>query len=343
MPLPSLFRGALRVPVIGAPMFLVSFPPLVQALCRAGVVGTFPHVNARPSEQLDAWLTEIEANLAAARAADAQAVVAPHGVNLVVHRTNPRFEPDLEIVVRHRVPFVITCLGHPGRVVEAVHAYGGTVFCDVTSAEHARKSLDAGVDGLICVGGGAGGHASAQSGFSLVREIRAFYDGCLVLGGAIGDGWQVRAAEALGADLAYVGTRFMATQESNASEAYKRMLVDARVADLVYTDRLSGVFANFLRPSLEQHGVDVTTLPPKRPDMSSLADHGARLWKDLWTAGHGIATIDDVPTVATLVERMVAEYAQACARPPSPALAAPASSSSALPKASPGARPPAVA
>lgn len=321
MPLPPLFQHALRVPVIGSPMFLVSFPPLVKALCKAGVAGSFPHVNARPSSQLDAWLRDIDADLAAHRAAHPQAVVAPHGVNLVVHRSNPRFEPDLDIVVQHRVPFVITCLGHPGRVVEAVHGYGGTVLCDVTSAEHARKSVDAGVDGLICVGGGAGGHASSQSGFSLVREIRRFWSGCLVLGGAINDGWQVRAAEVLGADLAYVGTRFLATEESNAQDDYKQMVVDAGVADLVYTDRLSGVHANFLRPSLERHGIDLATLPPKRPDMSSLADHEARLWKDLWTAGHGVATIDDVPPVAALVDRMVAEYRQACALPPSPSLA----------------------
>lgn len=321
MPLPPLFRHALRVPVIGAPMFLVSFPPLVKALCKAGVVGTFPHVNARPSEQLDAWLTEVAAELAAHRAANPGAVVAPHGVNLIVHRSNARFEPDLDIVVQHRVPFVITCLGHPGRVVEAVHAYGGTVFCDVTSAAHARKSVDAGVDGLICVGAGAGGHASAQSGFSLVREIRAFYDGPLVLGGGINDGWQVRAAEVLGADMAYVGTRFLATQESNAQHEYKQMVVDAGIADLVYTDRLSGVHANFLRPSLVANGIDPDTLPPKRADMSSLNEVGAKLWKDLWSAGHGVATIADVPTVAALVERMAAEYAQACGLAPSPALA----------------------
>ena len=320
MPLPPLFQQALRVPVIGSPMFLVSFPPLVTALCKAGVVGTFPHVNARPSQQLDDWLRQISADLAAHRAAHPQALVAPHGVNLVVHKSNPRFEPDLDLVVKHRVPFVITCLGHPGRVVEAVHAYGGTVFCDVTSAEHARKSADAGVDGLICVGAGAGGHASAQSSFSLVREIRRFWNGCLVLGGAIGDGWQVRAAEVLGADLAYIGTRFLATQESNAQADYKQMLVDSTVADLIYTDRLSGVHANFLLPSLQRYGIDVSQLPPKRPDMSTLADHEARLWKDLWTAGHGVATISDVPTVAGLVDRLVDEYRQACQLPPSAAI-----------------------
>ncbi len=322
MPLPPLFQHALRIPVIGSPMFLVSFPPLVTALCKAGVVGTFPHVNARPAQQLDEWLSAIGRDLDAHRAAHPAAVVAPHGVNLVVHRSNPRLEPDLETVVQHRVPFVITCLGHPGRVVQAVHAYGGTVFCDVTSADHARKSMDAGVDGLICVGGGAGGHASAQSSFSLVREIRRFWDGCLVLGGAINDGWQIRAAEVLGADLAYVGTRLLATQESNAQDDYKRMVVEATVADLVYTDRLSGVHANFLRASLERHGIDVSQLPPKRPDMSALADHGAKLWKDLWSAGHGVATIDDIPSVAVLVERLVDEYRRACELPVSGAIAA---------------------
>jgi len=320
MPIPALFRQALSIPVIGSPMFLVSFPPLVTALCKSGVVGTFPHVNARPAAQLDEWLTAIEKDLAAHRAAHPNDIVAPHGINLVVHRTNPRFAPDLEVVVAHEVPFVITCLGNPAPVVEAVHAYGGTVFCDVTSADHARKSVHAGVDGLICVGAGAGGHASSQSAFSLVREIREFWDGCLVLGGAINDGWQVRAAEVLGADLAYMGTRFLATRESQAQDAYKQMVVEAGVADLVYTDRFSGVPANFLRASIERFGIDIASLPPKKPDMASLTDTEARVWKDLWSAGQGVATIHDVPSVAALVERIAAEYRAACALPPSPAL-----------------------
>lgn len=320
MPLPRLFENTLSIPVIGSPMFLVSFPPLVTALCKAGVVGTFPHVNARPTSQLDEWLTTIERDLAAHRAANPAAAVAPHGINMIVHRTNPRFEPDLEVVVAHKVPFVITCLGNPAPVVDAVHAYGGTVFCDVTSADHARKSMRAGVDGLICVGSGAGGHASSQSGFSLVREIREFWDGCLVLGGAINDGYQIRAAEVLGADLAYMGTRFLATRESQAQDAYKQMVVDAGVADLVYTDRLSGVHANFLRASIERFGIDVATLPPKAPDMGSLVDTEARLWKDLWSAGQGVATIHDVPSVAELVERIAGEYHAACALPVSAAL-----------------------
>ncbi len=301
-------------------MFLVSFPPLVTAQCKAGIVGTFPHVNARTSEQFDQWLTDIKNSLAAHSASHPSATAAPYGVNLIVHRTNVRFEPDLALVVKHRVPFVITCLGHPGKVVEAVHAYGGTVFCDVTSAAHARKSVDAGVDGLICVGAGAGGHASNQSAFSLVREIREFWDGCLVLGGGINDGHQIRAAEALGADLVYMGTRFIATQESNAQQEFKQMVIDSDVSDLIYTDRLSGVHANFLKPSLDKWGVDVSTLPPKAPDMSSLTDTTAKLWKDLWSAGQGVATIHDAPAVATLVSRIADEYDKACRLGPSQSL-----------------------
>jgi nitronate monooxygenase len=320
--LPRLFHNALTIPAIGSPMFLVSFPPLVTAQCKAGVAGTFPHVNARTSAQFDEWLTTIDEDLSACRAANPSAVVAPHGVNLIVHRTNDRLEPDLEIVVRHRVPLVITCLGHPGKVVQAVHAYRGTVLCDVTSAAHARKSIDAGVDGLICVGAGAGGHASSQSTFTLAREIREFWDGCLVLGGGINDGWQIRAAEALGADLVYMGTRFLATQESSAQDEFKRMVVDCGVADLVYTDRLSGVHANFLKPSLERWGIDVATMPAKPPDMSSLTDTTAKLWKDLWSAGQGIATIHDIPTVQTLVQRIATEYRAACTLGPSAAVRA---------------------
>jgi nitronate monooxygenase len=320
MPLPRLFQNALSIPAIGAPMFLVSLPPLVSALCKAGVVGSFPHVNARTSEQFNRWVEEIRADLAAYRTAHPASPVAPYGVNLIVHRTNLRLEPDLEVVVAHQVPFVITCLGYPGKVVDAVHAYGGTVFCDVTSAAHARKSVDAGVDGLICVGAGAGGHASNQSGISMVREIREFWDGCLVLGGGINDGFQIRAAEALGADLVYMGTRFLATQESNAQDDYKQMVVQSGMTDLVNTDRLSGVHANFLKPSLDRFGIDVTTLPPKTPDMSSLTDTSAKLWKELWSAGHGITTIHDVPEVATLVQRIAAQYQVACAIPRSAAI-----------------------
>ena len=322
MTLPALLKNRLSVPVIGAPMFLVSFPPLVTAQCMAGVIGAFPHVNARPSAQLDQWLTKIETDLRDYKAAHPAATVAPHAVNLIVHRTNARYEPDLEIIVAHRVPLVITCLGDPRRAAEAVHGYGGIVFCDVVNARHARKAIEAGADGLICVGGGAGGHASSQSAFSLVREVREFWDGCLVLGGSISDGHQIRAAEVLGADLAYMGTRFIATKELQAQDAYKQMIVDCSVRDIIYSDRFSGVFANFLLPSITRYGIDPDTLPKKSPDMSGLSDAEARTWKDIWSAGHGIATIHDVPSVAELVGRLAAGYRAACAVPASPALAA---------------------
>jgi len=322
MTLPNALKHALSVPAIGAPMFLVSFPPLVTALCRAGVIGAFPHVNARPSAQLDRWLSDIEADLRAYKDAHPGAKVAPHAVNLIVHRTNARYEPDLEVVLAHKVPLVITCLGDPRRTIEAVHGYGGLVFCDVVNVLHARKAIEGGADGLICVGGGAGGHASNQSAFSLVREVREFWDGCLVLGGSISDGYQIRAAEVLGADLAYMGTRFLATRESSAQDAYKQMIVDSGVKDIIYSDRFSGVFANFLLPSITRYGIDPETLPKKSLDMSGLADSEARTWRDIWSAGHGIATIHDVPAVAELVERLAGEYRAACAVPASPALAA---------------------
>jgi nitronate monooxygenase len=322
MTVPALLQHKLSVPVIGAPMFLVSFPPLVMAQCRAGVIGAFPHVNARPAAEFDKWLTEIETDLRDYKAAHPTAKVAPHAVNLIVHRTNARYESDLEIIVAHKVPLIITCLGDPRRAIAAVHGYGGIVFCDVVNALHARKAIEAGADGLICVGGGAGGHASNQSAFSLVREVREFWNGCLVLGGSISDGHQVRAAEVLGADLAYMGTRFIATQESQAQDAYKQMIVDCSVKDIIYSDRFSGVFANFLVPSITRYGIDPETLPKKSPDMSGLSDATARTWKDIWSAGHGIATIHDVPSVAELVGRLAAEYRAACAVPASPALAA---------------------
>ena len=254
MTVPSPFRGAMRLPAIAAPMFLVSGPALVIEACKAGVAGTFPALNARTPEQLDGWLAEIDAALSAARAADPSALVAPYGINLILHPSNPRVAPDLALIGQHEVPFVITSLGHPGAVVQAVHAYGGLVFSDVIHADHARKAIAAGVDGIVAVASDAGGHAGTQSAFSLVREIREFWDGTLILGGAISDGYAVWAAEVLGADFAYLGTRFIATRESSAPEAYKQMLVDATAKDIVYTDAVSGTNANFLWPSLEKVG-----------------------------------------------------------------------------------------
>lgn len=321
MALPAAFRGTLRLPAIAAPMFLVSGPQLVAETCKAGVAGTFPALNARTSGQLDAWLTEIDDSLAAARR-EPGAVVAPYGVNLILHASNPRVEPDLALICTHKVPFVITSLGHPGEVVKAVHAYGGLVFSDVVHAYHARKAAAAGVDGIIAVASGAGGHAGTQSAFSLVREIREFWAGALVLGGAISDGHAVRAAEVLGADLAYLGTRFIATRESQAQDAYKQMLVEAAAGDVVYTDTISGTNANFLWPSLEKLGYRREELVQGvgKGKLKALSDE-AKAWRDVWSAGHGVATIHDVPPVAELCARLATEYRAACALPPSPALA----------------------
>jgi len=308
----------MTAPVIAAPMFLVSGPHLVIAACKAGIAGTFPTLNARPIEVLDEWLTLINAELGAAMAADPKAPVAPYGVNLILHHSNTRLAQDFERVVKYKVPFVITSLGHPGEVVKAVHGYGGVVFSDVIHAYHAKKAIAAGVDGIVCVAGGAGGHAGTQSAFSLVREIREFWDGPLVLGGAISDGASVRAAEVMGADFAYLGTRFIATEESMATPEYKQMICDTTVKDVVYTSAITGTLANFLWPSLERAGYTRESLAQGggTEDFST----GAKAWRDTWSAGHGVATIHDIPTVTELAARLAAEYRAACALPVSAAV-----------------------
>ena len=315
MAVPQRFRGVMSLPAIAAPMFLVSGPELVRECCRAGVAGTFPALNARSSETLGAWLRALDG-------VASDPACAPYGVNLILHPSNVRVAADLALLVEHRCPFVITSLGHPGQVVEAVHGYGGLVFSDVIHAHHAKKAIAAGVDGIVAVSAGAGGHAGTQSPFSLVREIREFWDGALVLGGAISDGATVRGAELLGADFAYLGTRFIATRESMAPEAYKQMLVDCSVADIVYTDAVSGTDANFLWPSLERAGYDRAQLTRSlgKGKLKDLADE-AKAWRDIWSAGHGVATIHDIPSTAELAARLAREYRAACAMPPSPACA----------------------
>jgi len=321
MPVPPSFRGRLRLPAIAAPMFLVSGPHLVSAACRSGIAASFPSLNARPIEVLDEWLTQIDADLGACMAANPFSPCAPYGVNLILHSSNARLMQDFELVVRHKVPFVITSLGHPGEIAQAVHAYGGLVFSDVIHAYHAKKAIEAGVDGIICIASGAGGHAGTQSAFSLVREIREFWDGVLILGGSISDGYAVRAAEVLGADFAYMGTRFIATRESMAQEDYKQMLVQGGARDIVYTDAVSGTMANFMGQSLAQAGYTKERLASRAAAPHSFADE-AKAWRDVWSAGHGVATIHDIPTVATLAERLAAEYRAACALPMSAAVTA---------------------
>lgn len=321
MPIPASFLGAMRIPAIAAPMFLVSGPELVIASCLAGVAGTFPALNARPASQLDDWLTQIDAALSVQRSAHPEAPCAPYGVNLILHASNNRLEEDLATIVRHRVPFVITSLGHPGEVVKAVHAYGGLVFSDIVHAYHARKAAAAGVDGIIAVASGAGGHAGTQSTISLIREIREFWDGVLIASGSISDGASIRAVEVLGADFAYMGTRFIATREAMAQPDYKQMVVDCGPSDIVYTDAISGTNANFLWPSLERAGFERAALVQGhgKARLHDMADE-ARAWRDVWSAGHGVANIHDVPTVAELVDRLEAEYLQACALPVSGAV-----------------------
>lgn len=305
MALPSSLAGRLRVPVVAAPMFLVSGPDLVIGACRAGVLGTFPALNQRTTAGLAEWLTLIEGALGPDDA--------PFGVNLIVHRTNARLADDLAVVVRHRVPVVITSLGAAPEVVAAVHSYGGVVFHDVTNAAHARKAAAAGVDGLILVAAGAGGHAGALSPFALMAEVRAFFGGTVLLAGALSSGSDVLAARVMGADLAYLGTRFVATEESLASAEYRAQVVAAAASDIVYTASVSTIPANFLRRSLEQAGID----PDAAPGPVDLAhvtrpsESDAKAWRDIWSAGQGVAGIDAVLPVAEVVDRLAREYADA--------------------------------
>lgn len=304
MSLPALLENRLRLPLVTAPMFLVSAPSMVLASCNAGVVGSFPALNQRESAGFAAWLDEIAAGLTA----DA----APYAVNLIVHGSNPRLQADLAICVEKKVPIVITSLGAVKEVVDAVHSYGGLVFHDVTTRRHAEKAAEAGVDGLIAVAAGAGGHAGTWSPFALVAEIRQFFDKTLLLAGCLNHGHEILAAQLLGADLAYLGTRFIATQESQASAAYKQMLLEARAADIIHTPAVSGVPASFMRQSLEAAGYDLAQLNDKADvnygeKLKPVSDE-AKAWKTVWSAGQGVGDIHDLPTVAELVERLDREY-----------------------------------
>lgn len=307
MSLPALLEQRLRLPVVAAPMFLVSNPQLVLACCRNGIVGSFPALNQRDSGAFKAWLEEIEAGL--------QAESAPYAVNLIVHGSNPRLQADLAICVEQRVPIVITSLGAVKELVDAVHGYGGLVFHDVTTRRHAEKAAEAGVDGLIAVAAGAGGHAGTWSPFALIAEIRQFFDKTLLLSGCLNHGHEILAAQLLGADLAYLGTRFIATRESDATPAYKQMIVDARAADIIHTPAVSGVPASFMRQSLELAGYDLEQLQNKGEinygeKLKPLSDE-AKAWKTVWSAGQGVGTISDLPSVEALVARLDREYRDA--------------------------------
>lgn len=317
MALPVQLRNRLALPVIGSPMFIVSSPELVIAQCTSGILGAFPALNARPESELEPWIVRVKNALADYQNANPHAVVAPYAVNQIVHQSNPRLEHDLEVCERHRVPVIITSLRAPDAVVERVHAWGGIVIHDVVNVRHAKKALDAGVDGLILVCAGAGGHAGTLSPFALVNEVRRFHDGLLVLAGAITNGSGVLAAQAMGCDLAYMGTRFIATREANATDAYKQMIVRASAADVLYTPYFSGVHGNYLRPSIVAAGLDPDDLPEadkSKMDFAS-ADRGrAKAWKDIWGAGQGVGNITDIPTAREVVERLKQEYVDARTR-----------------------------
>lgn len=310
--------GPLALPLIGAPLFLVSGPELVLAQCLAGIVGAFPALNARPAALLHEWLARIDATLAKARQEDPGRLIGPHAVNLIVHPTNPRLEGDLAACVAFRVPLVITSLSSPGSLVRQVHAYGGRVFHDVATVRHAEKALSEGVDGLILVCAGAGGHGGQLNPFAFVAEVRRFWGGPLVLAGAITEGRQILAAQTLGADCAYMGTRFIATREAQASGAYQQAILEAGAADIVHTDHFTGVPGNYLRASVVAAGLDPRHLPPRAEGQPAFgqaaAGEHAKAWRDIWGAGQGVGTIDDVPGVEELVARLKREYEAAKSR-----------------------------
>jgi len=309
MSLPVSLEQRLRLPLVVAPMFLISNPDLVLACCRNGIVGSFPALNQRESGGFKSWLEEIEAGLAQLEKP------APYAVNLIVHHSNPRLQADLAICIEHKVPIVITSLGAVKELVDAVHSYGGLVFHDVTTRRHAEKAAEAGVDGLIAVAAGAGGHAGTWSPFSLIAEIRQFFDKTLLLAGCLNHGHEILAAQLLGADLAYLGTRFIATRESQAPQAYKDMLLSSKAVDIVHTAAVSGVPASFMRQSLENAGFDLATLQGKgdvdsASKLKPISDE-AKAWKTVWSAGQGVGGISDVPSVEELIQRLDAEYRNA--------------------------------
>ena len=299
MSIPAALADRLAIPAIAAPMFLCSGPDLVVETCRSGIAGTFPALNQRSSEGFDAWCQEIEQRLHNAENA------APYGVNLIVHKTNPRVQADLEICVKRKVPIIITSLGAVKELVQAVHSYGGLVFHDVINRRHAEKAAEAGVDGIIAVAQGAGGHAGTLNPFALLKEIRSVFDGCLILSGVMNTGRDIAAARMMGADLAYLGTRFIATKESMASDEQKQMQVAARAGDIVYTKNISGVHANFMRQSIEASGLDPDNIPP-HGEMNM--NNEARAWKNVWSAGQGVTGIDDIPATGDLCARLIDEY-----------------------------------
>lgn len=308
MPIPALLKDRLSIPAIASPLFIISQPELVIAQCRSGVVGSFPSLNARPSGTFEQWLQKLSSALT-----DKDA---PYAVNLIVHATNPRLEEDLALCVKYKVPMVITSLGARTDVFDAIHSYGGIVFHDVIDNAFAKKAVAKGADALVAVASGAGGHAGTLSPFALIQEIRSWWDGPLALSGSIATGDAILAAQAMGADLAYIGSAFIATQEANAEPAYKQMIVDSSGEDIVYSNLFTGIHGNYLKPSIVRAGLDPDNLPESDPSKMNFAElsDGKKAWRDIWGCGQGIGALDAVLPVAALVEKFAAQYAAAKAR-----------------------------
>ena len=314
MPIPDSIKDNISIPVIGAPLFLISVPDLVIAQCKAGIIGSFPALNARPQHVLEEWIVRIKTELKEYQEQNPDKKVAPFAVNQICHGSNDRLQGDMEICVKHEVPIVITSLRPPAEVVEAAHSYGGLVFHDVINVRHAKKAADMGVDGLILVCAGAGGHAGALSPFALLREVKSWFDGTIILSGSIGDGYSVASALALGADFAYLGTRFIATHEANAEPEYKQMLIESSANDIVYSNLFTGVLGNYLKPSIQNAGLDPDNLPTADKSAMNFGSGGnsdSKAWKDIWGSGQGIGLIEDAPTVESLVERLRSEFSEA--------------------------------
>ncbi len=311
MALPEFLRGKLSLPVVGAPLFIISNPGLVTAQCKAGVIGAFPSLNARPVEVLDEWLTHIKEELDAHNQTNPDSPAAPFAVNQIVHNSNDRLMQDVDLCVKHEVPVVITSLGARTEVFDAIHSYGGVCFHDVINNRFAHKAIEKGADGLICVAAGAGGHAGTLSPMAFIQEVREWFDGPLLLSGAISTGDGVLAAQAMGADLAYVGSAFIATEEANADPGYKQALVDYAANDIVYTNLFTGVHGNYLKPSIVAAGMDPDNLPESDPSKMSFGSGGSsksKAWKDIWGCGQGINAIKTIQPAADFVTRMKSEY-----------------------------------
>ena len=314
MALPPVF-STLRLPVVGAPLFIISNPKLVIAQCTAGIVGAMPSLNARPASQLDEWLAEITEGLAAWNRDHPERPAAPFAINQIVHKSNDRLEHDMQACARYKVPLVITSLGARTDVNDAVHAWGGIVLHDIINNKFARKAIEKGADGLIAVAAGAGGHAGVKSPFALIQEIREWFDGPLALSGAISTGGAVLAAQAMGADLAYIGSAFIATEEARASADYKQAIVEGNSDEIVYSNLFTGVHGNYLKASIRNAGLDPDKLPESDPSKMNFGGEGAKkAWKDIWGCGQGIGTVKAVLPAAALVERLAREYREACSR-----------------------------